>query len=120
MAVRSLHALRPLRPTRIDVYDSFAEEKTAAPVKVAEVTVTGGKGNLVVLDPALAPTLRDVFERPTTLLRGGQRGTGAGEQELGADSLVVFEPWSNDALDHALRYGLPAHRLRGVAVNQGT
>jgi hypothetical protein len=111
MAVRSLQAAR-----RIDVFDSFAEEKSGAPVKVAEVTVSGGKGKLVVLDPSLAPTLRDVFERPTTLLRGGQRGTGAGQQELGADALVVFEPWSKDALDHALRYGLSAHRLRGVTL----
>ena len=109
------------KATRVDVYDAFAEEKRGEPVKVAEVTVRGGKGTLTVLDPSLAPTLRDVFEQPTTLFRGGQRaivnGQGDERSSLGADAVVVLEPWSKDAIDHALAHGLPAHRLRGLLVS---
>lgn len=113
MAVRT-SALRAR--IRIDVFDAFAEEKRGAPVKVAEVTVTGGKGTLVVLDASLAPTLRAVFEQPTTLFRGGQKGEGPNRQQLGADAVVVLEPWSPEAIEHALAHALPSHRLRGVRV----
>jgi hypothetical protein len=96
---------------KIEVFDAYAESKGAGPVKVAEVVVDGGKGSLVVLDPKLAPALRDVFERTTRMAGGAPDARG-----LGADVPVAVRPYSAESLAHAMKHGLPAHNLRAVVI----
>lgn len=97
---------------RVDVYDRYAELRGQGTRKVAEVTSDGTSGKLVVLDPALAGMLQQLFERSTTrrVPVGGDAGAPAEE------ALVVMKPFTEAALRHAVERGLPAMNLRGVFV----
>jgi hypothetical protein len=91
---------------RLAIYDVHVERQGGAPKKVADVVAEGGNGKLVVHDPALAPVLRDLFEKPASRMVGGG----------GGDAPATVLPFTQASLDHAVKHGLPAWNLRAVVV----
>ncbi len=89
----------------IDILDDHNNGK-----RVGQIRWREGEGQLQIEDPVFEGLLRRLFTEPRS---AGRRGFIAEDGVRGAAVERTLEPWTQEAVDHALQVELPKRRLRG-------
>jgi len=100
--------------SRIDVYDVASARESDRDrdtlVATLQIVTRWGKrrGTLTVHLPQFDSVVRKTLMEPTLVMSGGRHG------DTFVDMLTTLPPFSDEAIAHALEYGLRNHGLRGV------